>query len=56
MLALVRDVFGRVPEAWWFTIPAVNLGFREAFSPGVQRGFDEAVRKIQAFALNPAKL
>ena len=49
MLALARDVFGRVPEAWWLTIPAVDLGFREALSPEVQRGFAEAVEKIQVF-------
>ena len=49
MLALSRDVFSRVPEAWWLTIPAVDLGFREEFSPAVQRGFAEAVEKIQAF-------
>ena len=52
MLALSRDVFGRVPEAWWLTIPAVDLGFREDFSPEAQRGFDEAVKKIQAFCHN----
>src|ERR1035441_6883151 len=45
MLALSRDVFGRVPEAWWLTIPAVDLGFREALSPEVQRSFTEAVEK-----------
>jgi hydrogenase maturation protease len=49
MLALARDVFGRVPEAWWLTIPALDLGFREDFSPGVQKKFAEAVKKIQAF-------
>jgi hydrogenase maturation protease len=49
MLALARDVFGRVPPAWWLTIPAVDLGFREAFSPAVQRDFDVAVKKIQEF-------
>ena len=49
MLALARDVFGRVPEAWWLTIPAVDLGFSEEFSPAVQRGFAEAMEKIQAF-------
>jgi len=49
LLALARDVFGRAPEAWWLTIPAVDLGFSEEFSPAVQRGFDEAVEKIQAF-------
>jgi hydrogenase maturation protease len=49
MLALSRDVFGRVPEAWWLTIPAEDLGFHESFSPAVQRGFAEAVEKIQTF-------
>jgi hydrogenase maturation protease len=49
MLALARDVFGRAPEAWWLTIPAVVLGFGEELSPAVQRGFAEAVGKIQAF-------
>ena len=49
MLALARDVFGHVPEAWWLTIPAVDLGFREEFSPTVQRASSEAVKMIQAF-------
>jgi hydrogenase maturation protease len=49
MLALARDVFGHVPEAWWLTIPAVDLGFREEFSPAVQRDFKVAVRKIRDF-------
>jgi hydrogenase maturation protease len=49
MLALARDVFGHVPEAWWLTIPAVELGFSEELSPAVQRGFAEAVEKIQVF-------
>jgi hydrogenase maturation protease len=49
MLALSRDVFGQVPEAWWLTIPAVDLSFREEFSPNVQSGFADALEKIQAF-------
>jgi hydrogenase maturation protease len=49
MLALARDVFGRAPQAWWLTIPAVDLGFSEEFSPAVQRDFGVAVRKIEAF-------
>jgi hydrogenase maturation protease len=47
MLALARDVFGRAPEAWWLTIPAVKLDFEESLSPEAQRGFAEAVEKIQ---------
>jgi len=53
MLALARDVFGQAPEAWWLTIPAVDLSFREDFSPEVQRGFAEAVEKIQVFCTAP---
>jgi hydrogenase maturation protease len=49
MLALARDVFGHVPQAWWLTIPAVDLGFHEEFSPAVKRDFDVAVKKIQDF-------
>ena len=48
LLALARDVFGHAPEAWWLTIPAVKLGFSEELSPEAQRGFAEAVEKIQA--------
>jgi len=53
MLALARDVFGRAPEAWWLTIPAVDLGFHEEFSTTAQQGFAEAVEKIQAFCRKP---
>ncbi len=49
MLALARDIFGHVPQAWWLTIPAVDMGFSEEFSPAVQRDFDVAVKKIQDF-------
>ncbi len=47
MLALARDVFGHAPEAWWLTIPAMKLGFGTDFSPGTQRGFEVALKKIQ---------
>jgi hydrogenase maturation protease len=47
MLALARDVFGRVPQAWWLTIPAVKLDFNEELTPEAQRGLAEAVEKIQ---------
>jgi len=55
MLALARDVFGRVPEAWWLTIPAVELGFGEEFSPAVQRDFSVAVNKIRDFCHSPQR-
>jgi len=47
MLALSRDVFGHVPQAWWLTIPAVNMNFSEDLTPEAQRGLAEAVAKIQ---------
>ena len=47
MLALARAVFGHAPAAWWLTIPAVNLDFCEELSPETQRGFEEALEKIQ---------
>ncbi len=47
LLALARDVFGHCPEAWWLTIPAVKLDFSETLTPEAQRGFEEAVKKIQ---------
>jgi len=48
LLALARDVFGRTPQAWWLTIPAIKLDFSENLTPETQRGFEEAVKKIQA--------
>ena len=53
MLALARDVFGHAPEAWWLTIPAVELGFSEEFSPAAQRDFGVAVENIRDFCLSP---
>jgi hydrogenase maturation protease len=47
MLALARDVFGRVPKAWLLTIPAENTGFGEKLSPAAQRGLEQAVQEIQ---------
>lgn len=48
LLALARDVFSHAPQAWWLTIPAVKLDFSEELTPEAQRGFEEAVEKIQA--------
>jgi hydrogenase maturation protease len=47
LLALARDVFGRVPEAWLVTIPVETLEFSEALSPAAQRGLERAVQDIQ---------
>jgi len=53
MLALARDVFGHVPQAWWLTIPAVKLEFSETLSSEAQRGLNEAVEKIQSLCRSP---
>ena len=50
MLALARDVFGRTPEAWWLTIPAIHLGFGMDYSPETEAGFHTAVVEIQRLA------
>ena len=47
ILALARDVFDHAPQAWWLTIPVVKLDFSEDLSLEAQRGFEEAVEKIQ---------
>lgn len=48
MLALAREVYGHTPEAWWLTIPAVNLEFGEELSPEAQRSLHEATKLIQS--------
>jgi hydrogenase maturation protease len=53
MLALARDVYGHVPQAWWLTIPAMKLDFSEELTPEAQRGFAEAVEKIKALCVRP---
>jgi len=50
VLALARDVFGHVPEAWWLTIPVEDLGLGEALSPLAQRGFEQAVQEVKKWA------
>jgi hydrogenase maturation protease len=50
MLALARDVFGRTPEAWWLTIPAIQMGFGTDYSPVTEAGFHTAVAEIKRLA------
>ncbi len=52
MLALARDVFGQVPEAWWLTIPALHMGFGTDYSPEAEAGFHKAVVEIRRLADN----
>ena len=46
MLALSRDVYGRVPEAWWLTIPALKMEFTEDLTPEAEQGVKDAVSRI----------
>ena len=50
LLALARDVFGHVPDAWWLTIPVLNLGIGDALSPVAEEGFRVAVGLIRQVA------
>jgi len=50
LLALARDIFGRAPEAWWLTIPAIHLGFGTDYSPEAEAGVHTAVAEIQRLA------
>lgn len=49
MLALSREVFGQVPNAWWLTIPAEQMEFCETLTPVAERGCAEAIAKIRSF-------
>lgn len=55
MLALAREVFGHAPQAWWLTIPAMEMDFGETLSPSAQRGLLEAVVKIQSLCGSPTR-
>ncbi len=46
LVALARDLFGRAPEAWSLTIPAMQLGFGEEFSPFAWLGVDAALDEV----------
>ena len=50
LLALARDVFGRVPEAWWLTIPIEDMAIGEQLSPTAQAGLSQAVELIRKTA------
>ena len=50
LMALARDVFGHAPEAWLITVPVEDLGIGEEFSPLAERGFETAVKHVEAKA------
>jgi len=50
LLALAREVYGRAPQGWMLTIPAVQLGFGEEVSSVAGRGIAAATRKVAKLA------
>ena len=50
ILALARDVFDCLPEAWWLTIPIEQTGPGEELSPLADRGCSRAIKIIQTLA------
>jgi len=51
ILALARDVFGRMPEAWLVTIPGSNFGIGEELSELATQGKKMALELIRAIQL-----
>jgi len=46
LLALARDVFGRVPKAWCLTIPVEDLGLGESLSATARANLRSAVEMV----------
>jgi len=53
LLALARDVFGRAPQAWCLTIPAMKFDFGGDFSPKTQQAIAIALQKIESLCRHP---
>lgn len=47
LLALARRAFGRAPEAWWITIPAVDFAFGASLTTRTEAGIDEALEAVR---------
>jgi hydrogenase maturation protease len=47
LLQLTRTAFGRSPETWWITIPAVDFTFGAPLSALTARGITEALTAIR---------
>jgi hydrogenase maturation protease len=47
LLNLTRIAFGRAPEAWWITIPALDFAFGAALSPLAERGIADALAAMR---------
>jgi hydrogenase maturation protease len=54
LLTLTQTAFGRSPEAWWITIPALDFAFGAPLSPLTERGIADALTAIR-FLLTPSR-
>ncbi|ASC70746.1 hypothetical protein XM38_016920 [Halomicronema hongdechloris C2206] len=48
LLALTASVYGRVPQAWWIEVPAVDFGPGQELSSLAQAGVAAALAHIEA--------
>jgi hydrogenase maturation protease len=49
LLALARDIYGHAPEAWWLTLPVVDMGFHTGLSAKAAQDCRIAVQMICNF-------
>jgi Ni,Fe-hydrogenase maturation factor len=49
LLGLAKVVFGRCPPAWYVTVVAEDMSFREGLTETAQRGVEGALERIEAF-------
>jgi hydrogenase maturation protease len=54
LLDLSQRVFGRMPDAWWVTIPAVDFAFGAPLSARTEAGIAEALAAVRRL-LAPAR-
>jgi hydrogenase maturation protease len=47
LLAFTQIAFGRIPEAWWVTIPAADFALGEPLSRFAERGIADALAAIR---------
>lgn len=47
LLGMAQLVFGKCPPAWYVTVAAEDMGFREGLTETARRGVDEAVVRIR---------
>ena len=56
LLYFTQILYGKVTQAYWVLIPAVNFDFGEEFSSLTQRGIDIALNQIKPIILRRVQL